>query len=153
MEKAITTAARVRRQLRAGRPRSRSTSDVKGLNSFSAMGLLATQADRASELMEANGLDATDLRLGLIIRTKTDLMCKWLPSAEQTGPFFEEITKLKDPQYLGILWQQIDRDIKQDGVPQSTYWVTPFVAEPKALEQMKTLEAFAVAGGLRTLAN
>lgn len=42
MEKAISTAARVRRQLKAGRPRA--VRDVPGLNNFTAMGILANQA-------------------------------------------------------------------------------------------------------------
>jgi len=151
MEESISTAARVRRQLKAGRPRS--VQDVKDLNSFKAMGILVSQADRAQELMQDAGLDPNDVRLGLIVRTAKDIMCKWFPAPEEAGPFFAAICDLAGAQFLGVLWHQTDREIQADGIPRSTYWVTPFVAEPEAQRQMLALRDFITAGGLRMQAN
>jgi hypothetical protein len=52
-------------------------------------------------------------------------------------------------EFLGILWQQVDRKVQANGVPLSTYWVTPFVAEPEAQKQMLALRDFVTAGGIR----
>lgn len=149
MEDSISAAARVRRQLKAGRPRKASLS----LNSYSAMGLIMGEADRARELMRDAGLDAADVRLGLIVRTSTDLHCKWLPSPEDASTFFTAITGMAEAEFLGILWQQIDREAQVNGVPLSNYWVTPFVTEPEAQQQMIALRDFVTAGGLRMQAN
>jgi hypothetical protein len=148
MEKSISVAARVRRQLKAGRPRKTSLS----LNSYSAMGQIMGEADRARGLMRDAGLDVADVRLGLIVRTPTDLHCKWLPAPEDAGTFFAAIDIL-GAEFLGILWQQIDREAQVNGVPLSNYWVTPFVTEPEAQQQMLALRDFVTAGGLRMQAN
>ena len=149
MEDSISTAARVRRQLKAGRPRKASLS----LNSYSAMGLVIGEADRARQMMRDAGLDAADVRLGLIVRTTTDLHCKWLPAPEDVAPFFTAITDMVDAEFLGILWQQTDREVKANGVPLSSFWVTEFVTEPEAQKQMLALRDFVTAGGLRMQAN
>jgi hypothetical protein len=148
MEDSISAAARVRRQLKAGRPRKASLS----LNSYSAMGLIIGEADRARGLMRDAGLDVADIRLGLIVRTPTDLHCKWLPAPEDVGTFFAAID-ISDAEFLGILWQQIDRETQVNGVPLSNYWVTPFVTETEAQQQMLALRDFVTAGGLRMQAN
>jgi hypothetical protein len=151
MEDSISTAARVRRQLKAGRPRT--TQPVRDLNSFKAMGILLGQADRARELMHNAGLDPSDVYLGLIIRTPNDLLCKWLPAPEGAETFFTAISGMAGAEFLGILWQQTDREIQSNGVPLSNYWVTPFVAEPEAQQQMLALRDFVTAGGIRMQAN
>lgn len=150
MEVSITEAARVRRQLKAGRPRkTRSLS----FNSYEATGRIVSEADRARGLMRAAGLDAADVRLGLIVRTSTDLHCKWLPAPEEAGTFFAAILAMVDAVFLGILWQQIDREVEANGVPLSSYWVTPFVAEQEAQKQMLALRDFVTAGGIGMQAN
>jgi hypothetical protein len=145
MEGSISMAARVRRQLKAGRPRD--TSPIKGLNSFKAMGILVSQAERAGELMEKAGLDPADLRLGLIIRTGEILSCMWLPSPDAAQKFFEEVVSLAGAEFLGILWKQADREIEENGLPLVSYWITPFVADAKAQAQMELLRAYALTGG------
>ena len=57
MEEAISAAARVRRQLKAGRPRK--TRSLQ-LNTFEAMGRIVNEADRARGLMRGAGLDPSD---------------------------------------------------------------------------------------------
>jgi hypothetical protein len=151
MEDSISAAARVRRQLKAGR--TRTTADVKGLNSFTALGILVSQADRARGLMRDAGLDPNDVRLGLIVRTATDIQCKWFPGPGETGPFFTAISGMAGADFLGILWHQTDREKQANGVPLSTHWVTPFVAEPEAQQQMLALRDFVTAGGMRMQAN
>ena len=148
MEHSISAAARVRRQLKAGRPRKTGLS----LNSYEAMGRVVGEADRAHGLMSAAGLDVADVHLGLIVRTLTDLHCKWLPVPEEAGAFFAAISDM-DAAFLGILWQQIDREVQVNGVPISNFWVTPFVTEPKAQQQMLALRDFVTAGGIRMQAN
>jgi len=134
MEGAISAAARVRRQLKA-------------------MGVIMGEADRARGLMHKAGLDPVDVRLGLIVRTPTDLHCKWLPMPEEAPVFFAAISGMADADFLGILWQQTDREVQADGVPLSNYWVTPFVAEPEAQRLMLALRDFVTAGGMRMQAN
>lgn len=150
MEDSISTAARVRRQLRAGRPR---TTRSLSLNSYEAMGRIMGEADRARGLMRAAARDAADVRLGLIVRTSTDLHCKWLPVPEEVPAFFAAISGMVGAVFLGILWQQTDREVQANGVPLSSYWVTPFEAEPEAQQQMFALRDFVTAGGNRMQAN
>lgn len=147
METRISAAARVRRQLKAGRRRT--ANGVKDLNGFKALGILVSQAKRAADLMRGAGLDPADVRLGLIYRTSRDVHCKWLPAPASTGPFFTAIADMVGAEFLGILWQQVDRKVQANGVPLSTYWVTPFVAEPEAQKQMLALRDFVTAGGIR----
>ena len=127
MEEALTATARVRRQLKAGRPRTKGS---LSLNSFEAMGRLVNEAVRAGELMEGAGLDPADVRLALIVRTHSDLRVSWLLAPEHAEQFFKAFADVTDAQFLGILWQQIDRSIHDaNGISLSSFWVTPFVAD------------------------
>jgi hypothetical protein len=150
MENSISAAARVRRQLKAGRKRKIHS---LSLNSYAAMGRIMGEADRARGLMRDAGLDPNDVHLGLIIRTATDIHCKWLPAPEDAGPFFAAITSMARAEFLGILWHQTDREVEANGIPLSNYWITPFVAEAEAQQQMLALRAFVAAGGIRMQAN
>jgi|ERR1039458_364778 hypothetical protein len=145
MEVSISATARVRRRLKSGPKR---TTRSLQLNSFEALGRLVKDAERACGLMLEAGLDPKDVHLGLIDRTATDIHCKWLPAPKETGPFFAAITGMADAEFLGILWHQTDREVQANGVPLSTYWVTPFVAEPEAQKQMLALRDFVTAGGM-----
>jgi hypothetical protein len=102
--------------------------------------------------MRDAGLDPNDVNLGLIIRTPTDLLCKWLPTPTEAGPFFAAIAGMADAEFLGILWQQTDRETQAD-MPLSTYWVTPWRTEPEAQKQMQVLKDFVTAGGGRMQVN
>jgi hypothetical protein len=144
MESTMTAAARVRRKLKAGRPR---TVNSLALNSYALMGALVSQADRAIGLMEDAGLDPNDLRLGLIIRTGDSLHCMWLPPPGEAEGFFGKVSSIASAEFLGILWKQADREIENDGLPLVNYWVTPFAADAKAHQQMELLRAHAVLGG------
>ena len=144
MENSISAAARVRRQLKAGRKRKIHS---LSLNSYAAMGRIMGEADRARGLMRDAGLDPNDVHLGLIIRTGESLHCMWLPSPDAAQKFFEDVSCIAGAEFLGILWKQADREIEQDGLPLVSYWVTPFVTDAKAKEQMELLRAYAVTGG------
>jgi hypothetical protein len=150
MEGSISAAARVRRQLRAGRPRKTHRLD---LNSFEVMGRLVSEADRANSLMGEAGLDPADLRLGLIVRTTTDLQCKWLPASEEAGIFFAAISAMAGAEFLGILWKQADRETHVNGLPLVNYWVTPFVAGPEAERLIEAIRSAAAVGIVRLQAN
>lgn len=139
-------AARVRRQLKAGRRRTTNSLD---LNSFAALGRIVDEADRGRKLMGEAGLDPNDVRLGLIIRTGTNLLCKPLPAPEHTGPFFEAVSRMADVQFLGILWEQTDRGAEAKGLPGFVSWITPFSAKPEDQEQLNALQAFIMASGTR----
>ena len=149
MEDSISPAARVRRQLKAGRPRKISLD----LNSYSAMAIVIAEADRARKMMREAGLDAADVRLGLIVRTATDVHCKWLPGPEDTTPFFTAITDMVDAEFLGVLWHQVDRECELNGVALSSYWLAPFVTDAESQSQMLALRDFVTAGGLRMQVN
>ena len=145
MEERISTAARVRRQLKVGRPRTGSLT----LNAYEALGILEHQTQRAEALMRAEGLNPGDVKLRLIIRLNTGMLLKTMPSPPEAQAFFELVSGAA---FLGILWEQTDRDVTE-GQPGVTYWVTPFVTEPQAKGQMLALLEFIKAGGTQVLAN
>lgn len=149
MEKAITAAARVRRQLKAGRPR---TARSLTLNAYEVMGILVSQADRASSLMREARLNPKDIKLRLIIRAQEGMLLKRLPPPGETQPFFQAVESMAGAQFLGILWEQTDREAEA-GKPPVTYWVTPFVADAESQRQMEALMNFISAGGTRVLAD
>lgn len=149
MEKAITAAARVRRQLKAGRPR---TIRSLNLNPYEVMGILVNQADRASGLMAEAQLNPEDIKLRLIIRSQDAMLLKRLPPPEEAKAFFQAVESMAGAQFLGILWEQIDREAEA-GKPPVTYWVTPFVADAESQQQMEALMNFISAGGTRVLAD
>lgn len=144
MESALTVAARVRRQLKAGRPRT-----TRSLERHEALGRIVAEADRARQLMGEAGLIPEDIRLGLVIRTGTDILVKRLPEPEDVARFFTAVSSLVNPHFLGILWEQTDREAEAQGKPGFTLWITPFVAEPEAQEQLRALQAFFLAAGTR----
>ena len=98
METAISTAARVRRQLKAGRPRTGSLA----LNAYEALGILVNQVERARGLMSEAGLNPYDISLRLIIRTKAGMLLKKLPPPEEAQTFFTSVCDAAG-QFLGIL--------------------------------------------------
>lgn len=98
-------------------------------------------------MMQSAGLDPADLRLGLIIRAGELLQCMWLPSPDEAQAFFQHVGSIAGAQFLGILWKQADREIEENGLPLVSYWVTPFVADAKAQEQMALLRSYAILGG------
>lgn len=151
MEAAISAAAGVRRQLKAGRPRTGKGS-LK-LNAYEAMGVLVNQAEGARGLMSKAGLNPEDISLRLIMRTGAGMLLKKLPSPEKAQPFFESVCDTAGAQFLGILWEQTDRDAEAKGKPGITYWVTPFVTEPDAQRQMLALLELIRAGGTQVLSN
>lgn len=148
MESAITRAARVRRQLKAGRPR---TSRSLVLNAYEVMGILVNQADRARGLMGEARLNPEDIKLRLIIRAQDGMLLKRLPPPGQTQGFFQAVASMAGAQFLGILWEQTDREAEAAGKPHVTYWVTPFVTEAESERQVTALLQFIRAGGTRML--
>jgi hypothetical protein len=145
MELSITAAAGVRRRLRAGRPRAARSLQ---LNAYEAMGRIVGDADRARTLMAKAGLDPDDIRLGLIISAEPFPLCMRLPAPTEAGEFFKAIEGLEEARFLGILWEQEDREVAADE-PGFTLWITPFVAEPEAQKRLLALAAYIRATGAR----
>lgn len=147
MQRSISRAANVRRKLKGGRPRKVQSLE---LTPYGAMDMLITHADRAASLMTAAGLDPADLRLGLVIRVGVNLMCKVLPpsSQESLRQFFDAIEGLTSPRFLGVVFEQLDREAA-DGAPPFTTWIIPFTAEPEDQAQLLALKASIAASGAR----
>jgi hypothetical protein len=156
MEDSLTPAGRVRRQLKAGRPR-------KILNAVlpihEAVMRIVNEADRARGMMRAAMLDPDDIRLALIYCApekpgfEEAVAYKWLPGPAETADFFNGIEQqAKDTPllYLGILWCQMDREspgAKATGKPEPVAWVTQFVAGPKAEKMQRAARDHFITGG------
>jgi hypothetical protein len=160
MENSLTPAGRVRRQLKAGRPRK--ILNVE-LTTFDALHRLVNEADRARGMMREAGLDPNDINLALIYRTPEK------PGFEQIGRYkflpqpgetmmeffsgFEQQEKDTRVQYLGILWFQMDHEspgAKLLGRPEAVSWVTQFVAGPEAEQFQFAARNHFITGGHKT---
>jgi len=156
MEKSMTPAGRVRRQLKAGRPRK--TLNV-ALSTFDALHRLVNEADRARTTMVEAGLDPNDIKLALIYCTpekpgfENTASYKWLPQPGETMEFFTrfENEATETPHlYLGILWRQMDHEsagAKALRRAEPVVWVTQFIAGPKAEERLFAARNHFITGG------
>jgi hypothetical protein len=156
MEKSLTPAGRVRRQLKAGRPRK--IMNI-ALSTFEALRRLVDEAARARAAMREAGLEADDIALALIYATpekpgfETFVSYKWLPQSGETATFFADCGReAKDTPvlYLGILWRQFDREslgAKALGMPEPVVWVTQFLAGQKAEERLFAARNHFIMGG------
>jgi hypothetical protein len=156
MEKSLTPAGRVRRQLKAGRPRK-----VLGvaLSTFDALHRLVNEADRARTMMLEAGLDPNDIKVALIYCTpekpgfEETVGYKWLPQPGETMEFFARFESEAEETpllYLGILWLQMDHEsagAKVLGMPEPVVWVTQFVAGPRAEEKLFMARNHFITGG------
>jgi hypothetical protein len=153
MEAQLTGAARVRRQLKAGRPRKIKNEQ---LPTMAALLRVVQEADRARTLMQKYGCDPTHIHLALIYCTpekpgREDAVgYKWLPSPGDTGRFFDFFdARAKDTPvfYLGVLWFQEDPEAREKNQPWQVAWVTQFVAGPEAEKrQSAARDAFVCSG-------
>ena len=153
MEKSLTPAGRVRRRLKAGRPRN------IALSTFDALHRLVNEADRARTMMQEAGLDPNDIKLALIYCTpekpgfEETVGYKWLPQPGETMEFFTRFEKEATETpflYLGILWLQMDHEspgAKALGRPEPVVWVTQFIAGPKAEEKLFAARNHFITGG------
>lgn len=97
-------AARVRRRLKAGAPPRRET-----ITGIQALQILIDQADKARDLMHAEGLSPDDIRMGMVyVDPETDKFgIKPLPPAGLAGPFFAYFASAP-VNCIGIWWVQKD---------------------------------------------
>ena len=134
MEEILTPAARVRRQLKAGRP-PKITNRV--IPTLEAVMRIADEADRARGMMRAERLNPDDIHLALIYCTpekkgaEQTVGFKWLPAPGSIGKFittFEKMGEKDTVLFLGILWHQTTKEGPAEGVA----WVTQFMAGGEA---------------------
>lgn len=130
-------AARVRQRLKAGRPAKIVNRD--NVTVLEAVMRLADEADKASGLMEREGLDPMDIRLALAhVQPGTgDIGFKWLPESGKIGAFITALERMEAKShvlYLGIIWGQRDRKTGE-----SNLWVTQWLAGDAAVSQLKML--------------
>ena len=137
MEESLTTAEKVRRQLKAGRPRKTSTPPH---SVFEAVQRLFGEADRARELMGKNGLSPDDIRLILLCRVADipdrPIQGAPIPAPGKIGAFItqlEELSALTRVDFLGIMWEQDDRDPRAKG---KQMWITEFADDKRAALEM-----------------
>jgi hypothetical protein len=162
MEKSLTPAGRVRRQLKAGRPRKILNA---ALSTFEALNRLVNEADRARTMMREAGLDPNDIKLALIYCTPEKQgfeeigRYKFLPPPQETMEFFnsfEELIQETPVLYMGILWLQMDHEsalAKSFGKAEPVVWVTQFVAGPKAEEKLFAARNHFITGGSKAHEN
>jgi hypothetical protein len=133
MEERLSAADRVRRRLKAGRPRTIQQAELSPLQ---AINRLVSEADKARGVMREEGLEAEDIALGLVFYTpeargyENDVRCRWLPPPGKTHTFFAAIEKIGNNTptlFMGIVWRLEDRDTGK-----GASWVTPFKGGPEA---------------------
>lgn len=137
MEEVMTPAARVRRRLKAGRPRYLSNDAITPLQAFYK---ISTEADKARSLMRGAGLDPEDLRLALVYISPQDVTegsvrYKWLPAPGAAQQYYAELEEMAGKEvlmFLGILWSQIDRELVAKGEPAGVCWITQLMGGPGA---------------------
>ncbi|HEX6502143.1 MAG TPA: hypothetical protein VF011_02775 [Terriglobales bacterium] len=133
MRENTTTAAEVRRVLKGGRPRILNNEPLMPLE---AMQRIASEANKARTAMTQAGLDANDIKCGLIFCTPGELdkenawQMKPLPAPEQQREFYTFFADFVKSEvavvFLGILWHMIDREANPNGL-QVSVWLTPFL--------------------------
>jgi hypothetical protein len=139
MENSLTVAEKVRRQLKAGRPRKTKAVPRTVLE---AVQRLVDEADRAQSLMQKYGLHANDIKLALLCHTddprRPSIWPAQLPPPGNIGAYFDDLetrTAGFDARFLGILWQQTDHEVQVKGQPMQSLWITEFSKDgPASLE-------------------
>ena len=134
MEDSLTVAEKVRRQLKAGRKRK--TSVLPSL--LDAVQRLSDESARAQSLMAQYSLNANDIRLSLLYRTyprpgMPHIHKNALPAPGEVGSFItqlEEMSQLTRVDFLGILWEQHERDPRAKAP--IVAWVTEFADDKQA---------------------
>ena len=140
MEKTLTAAARVRRAFKSGRP---AKVPSVSMSLWAAMEKISTEAGRAKDLMQAEGLDPNDIECALMLSIPGFDGWKYFPEPGSTFEFFDEIRELGAAQYLGIMWRQIDRE--SDGPP--VVWVTQLMGGAEAEKKLLAIRDAYVLGG------
>lgn len=137
MEESLTRAERVRRQLKAGRPRKASAAPR---TVFDAVQRIIGEADRAQGLMLKYGLDPKGIRLTLLYRlADAAIGSKPLPAPERIGAFITELEQIATQagvDFLGILWGQVDLEAQAKREPEWTMWITEFADDKRATLDM-----------------
>jgi hypothetical protein len=137
MEESLTRAERVRRQLKAGRPRKTRTAPR---SVFDAVQRIIGEGDRAQGLMLKYGLDPRGIRLTLLYRlADAAIGSKPLPPPEHIGAFITELEQIAAQarvNFLGILWGQVDLEARAKREPEWTMWVTEFADDKRATLDM-----------------
>jgi hypothetical protein len=135
MEESLTPAERVKRQLKAGRPR-RSLSLPGSV--FEAVQRLVSEADRAQALLLKYGLSPAALELQLIWRTHEQdgpfVQSRPLPASRKLGPYIDLLEQMCEEtpvDFLGILWRLDDLDKLERAV-----WVTSFANDMQTVMEL-----------------
>jgi hypothetical protein len=148
MEEALTPAGRVRRQLKAGRPRKIKNEVV---STFEAVRRIVDEADRAHAMMDAADLNKDDIRLAVVYSTPErpgsveQVGYKVLPASKDLAKFFtffEDLAATIPVIFLGILWQQMDHEAAAKGQPGGVIWFTQWMGGPKVEKMLFTLRDY-----------
>lgn len=136
MEESLTRAEQVRRQLKAGRkPKARELPTM-----LEAVYRLSNEMERARGLMAKYGLSPDDIGAALLVRAEVPgrpliQRAVWKPG--QLGVFIhglEQLAALTRVEFVGIMWQQTDRDPKAKAP--RFMWVTEFAADKSTALQL-----------------
>jgi hypothetical protein len=137
MEESLTPAERVKRQLKAGRPKR--TLALPG-SVFEAVQRMMGEAGRAESLLRKYGLPSTTVTLALVCRVDNPsvqpIQAQALPANRKLGPFIDKLEQLSDAapvDFLGILWQLDDLDKQQRVI-----WATPFAQDTRTVLDLLT---------------
>jgi hypothetical protein len=125
MEDSLTPAERVKRQLKAGRPKRALALPA---SVFEAVSRLMSEAERAESLLQKYGLSPASLELQLIWRTQEHdgpfVQSRPLPASRKLGPYIDLLEQMCEDtpvDFLGVLWRLDDLDKRERAV-----WVTSF---------------------------
>lgn len=124
MERSLTPAERVRRQLKSGRkPR---TFKLPGL--LDAVRRLCEESDRGQSMMQKHGLSPDDIHLALVWRTARGTVGHSpLPPPGGIGQYVAKHEQVP-LDFLGIMWWQTGPDTGQT----APMWITEFSADKRA---------------------
>lgn len=133
MEASMTTAEKVRRQIKAGRkPKTRTLPSL-----FEAIKRLCDEADRGRGLMRKYGLDPDDIHLALIYRPAPGMVgSTGLPAPGNIGPFIMKFEQMGNVEFLGILWWQTTPETRGNGSVTVPMWITEFADDKRAALDM-----------------
>ena len=123
-----TKAALVRRRIKAGRP-SR-VNEI--LTPLQAANRLVNEVEKARSLMVEAGLAPEDVKAGLVYRSGDNGGLTWPPRAGGMATFVDRLEKMQPPpEFVGIVWEQIDWESGTNGVGQRAVWPVQFLWGPE----------------------
>jgi hypothetical protein len=148
VDQLMTRAAKVRRRIKAGRPKF---VPLESMNILMALSRTFAEMDRTATLMLEEGLDPRDVRAYLIYRHRGGMEIAMLPSPKTIGPFIEQIGRRKDPDFLGLLFYQRDREAAPG--KQDVTWVIQYMGGPEAERDLRLMRQKFIEDGHPALEN